>query len=198
MMQTLVQHYTLEEYRSLEETAQERHEYHNGEVLAMTGGTLEHSAISGNIHALLKSALRKTRFKPFNSDLRIWIPQHCRGVYPDVMVIEGEPKFHENRRDEVVNPQLIVEVLSRSTEAHDRGNKFMYYRSIPEFSEYLLVNQYQPVVDQYVRTDKNEWLMRSHEGLDGIINLETIGLELNTGDIYEDIVFASAANGEDS
>ncbi len=110
------------------------------------------------------------------------------------MVIEGKPKFHENRRDEVVNPQLIVEVLSSSTEAHDRGNKFMYYRSIPEFSEYLLVNQYQPVVDQYVRTDKNEWLMRSHEGLDESIGLETIGLELNIGDIYEDIVFASTTN----
>ncbi len=81
MIQTLVQHYTLEEYRSLEETAQERHEYHDGEVLAMTGGTLEHSAISGNIYALLKSALRKTRFKPFNSDLRIWIPQHRRWEY---------------------------------------------------------------------------------------------------------------------
>ena len=193
-MQTLTQQYTLGEYRSLEEAAVERHEYHDGEVVAMTGGTLEHSAISGNIYVLLKSALRKTLFKPFNSDLRIWIPRYRRGVYPDVRVIEGEPRFNDDRRDEILNPKLIVEVLSRSTEAHDRGGKFLYYRLIPEFSEYVLVSQYQPLVDQYVRTGQNEWLMRSHEGLEAIVGLETIDTALSAADIYEEVVFVSSSS----
>jgi len=140
MIQTLTPQYTLEVYRNLEETAEERHEYHDGEVVAIAGGTLEHSAISGNIYALLKSGLKGTRFKPFNRDLRIWIPDYRRGVYPDVMILEGEPRFHDDRRDEILNSLLIVAVLSRSTEAHDRGDKFFYYRSIPEFAEYLLMN----------------------------------------------------------
>ncbi|NET39703.1 MAG: Uma2 family endonuclease [Cyanothece sp. SIO1E1] len=189
MMQTLSQQYTLAEYRDLEESAIERHEYHDGIVVVMTGGTLEHCAISGNIYALLKNSLKKTRFKPFNSDLRIWVPRYRRGIYPDVMVLEGEPQFHDDRRDEVINPTLIVEVLSRSTEAYDRGNKFMYYRSIPTFSEYLLVNQYRPWVDHYIKADSRDWLMRSYEGLEASIFLKTIDLQLSSADIYDEIVF---------
>ena len=193
-MQTLTQPYTLADYRSLEETAVERHEYHDGEVIAMTGGTIERSSISGNLYALLKSALSKTRFKPFNSDMRIWIPRYRRGVYPDVMVIEGNPRCNDDRRDEILNPKLIIEVLSRSTEAYDRGDKFLYYRSIPELSEYILVNQYQPLVDQYVRTAPNEWVMRSYEGLEPDLSLKTINTSLKAADIYEDVVFASSTS----
>ena len=191
MLQTLTPQYTLEAYRNLEETAEERHEYHDGEVVAMTGGTLEHSAISGNIYALLKSGLKGRRFKPFNRDLRIWIPDYRRGVYPDVMVLEGKPRFHDDRRDEILNPLLIVEVLSRSTEARDRGDKFFYYRSIPEFSEYLLVSQYQPLVDQYIKTEKNEWLLRSHTALSTNLTLETLEIELPMTEIYESVEFVN-------
>ena len=183
---------TLTEYRRLEESAVERHEYHDGVIVTMTGGTLEHSAISGNIYAQLKHALKKTQFKPFNSDLRIWVPQYQRGIYPDVMVIEGVPKFNDQRRDEIINPKLVVEVLSRSTEAYDRGDKFMYYRSIPEFSEYLLVNQYQPRVDHYIKSTVQEWLMRSYAGLEEtVIDLKIVGVQLSMADIYEEIDFAS-------
>lgn len=191
-MQTAIQQRTLAEYRRLEETALERHEFHDGKIVAMTGGTLEHSAISGNIYALLKAALKKTSFKPFNSDLRIWVPQYRRGLYPDVMVIEGDPRFNDSRRDEVTNPKLIVEVLSRSTEASDRGNKFMFYRAVPEFSEYLLVSQYQPWVDRYIKSEGDDWLMRSYEGLSASLELTTGGVQLSLADIYEDIVFAEA------
>lgn len=189
VMQTLSQRYTLAGYRRLEESAGDRHEYHDGTIVAMTGGTIEHSAISGNIYALLKTALRKTRFKPFNSDLRIWIPRHRRGVYPDIMVIEGEAQFNDDRRDEVTNPKLVIEVLSRSTEAYDRGDKFMYYRSIPEFSEYLLVSQYQPRIDHYTRVENGDWLMRSYEDMATSIELSTVSQQLNLADIYEDIDF---------
>ena len=191
MIQTFTSTYTLAQYRRLEETAEERHEYHDGALMAMTGGTLEHSQIALNMCALLKMALRQTEFKPFNRDLRVWIPQYRRGVYPDVMVIAGEPSFNDDRRDEVLNPILIVEVLSDSTEAYDRGDKFKYYRSIPEFCEYLLVSQYQPVIDQYVKTNQNAWLMRSHEGLKAAIHLETINVDCSADDIFEDVIFSN-------
>ena len=90
-MQTLRRQYTLAEYRSLEEAAEARHEYHDGAIAEMTDGTLEHSAIAGNVYLLLRNALRRTAFKPFNSDLRVWMPAYRKGVYSDVMVIEGEP-----------------------------------------------------------------------------------------------------------
>lgn len=192
LSQTSGQQYTLAEYRRLEESANERHEYHDGKIVSMTGATLEHSAISGNIYALLRSALKKTRFKPFNSDLRIWVPQYHRGVYPDVMVIEGKPIFNDQRRDEIINPKLIVEVLSRSTEANDRGDKFMYYRAIPEFSEYLLVSQYHPWIDQYTKMASGDWLMHSCDGLDASIELQTVGVQLSLADIYEEIAFTEA------
>jgi Uma2 family endonuclease len=189
VIQALSKKYTLSEYRSLEEAAHERHEYHDGAIIAMTGGTLEHSAISGNIYTLLKNALKKTPFRPFNSDLRVWIHRYQRGVYPDVMVIEDAPQFNDNRRDEVTNPRLVVEVLSRSTEAYDRGDKFIYYRSIPEFAEYILVNQYKPWIDHYTKAKNGDWLMRSYEGLEAVITLETAVAQLGLADIYEDIIF---------
>jgi len=189
-MQTLSKLYTLSEYRALEEAAEERHEYHDGKIVAMTGGTLEHSAISGNIYALLKNALRRSDFKPFNSDLRVWIPQYSKGVYPDVSVIEGNAEFNDNRRDEVLNPRLVVEVLSNSPEAYDRGGKFIYYRSIPTFSEYLLVSQYQLWVDHYTKSENGDWILRSYASLDAQLQLTTGEVTLNLEDVYEDIVFA--------
>ncbi|MEL6351726.1 MAG: Uma2 family endonuclease [Cyanobacteria bacterium J06627_28] len=187
-MQTLKKQYTLAEYRTLQEAAEERHEYHDGEVVAMTGGTLEHSAISGNIYALLKSALRHSHFKPFNSDLRVWIPQYNKGVYPGVSVIAEEATFNDDRRDEILNPTLIVEVLSTSTEAYDRGDKFINYRSIPTFSEYLLVSQYQPWVDHYTKSENGDWILRSYDSLKAQLSLMTGGATLSLEDIYEDVI----------
>ncbi|MGB3670943.1 MAG: Uma2 family endonuclease [Phormidesmis sp.] len=189
-MQTLRKQYTLAEYRSLEESAEVRHEYHDGAIVAMTGGTLEHSAIAGNLYLLLRNALRRTTFKPFNSDLRVWIPAYRKGVYPDVMVIEGDPQFNDNRRDEIMNPTLIVEVLSRSTEAYDRGDKFKYYRSIPSFCEYMLISQYQPCVDHYVKAENGDWRLRSYESLEATIALEIADLQLALTDVYEEVAFA--------
>jgi len=181
--------YTLAEYWTLEETAAERHEYRDGDIVAMTGGTIEHSRIALNLASSFKFVLKGTPFKPFNSDLRIWIPQYRCGLYPDITIVEGEPQLHDGRRDEILNPTLIVEVLSQSTEAYDRGDKFMYYRSIAEFSEYLLVNQYRPAIDRFVRTDTNQWLMESYVGLETIVRLKTAMLELRIADVYEDVTF---------
>jgi len=191
-MQTLTRQYTLEEYRRLEETAEERHEYHDGTITAMTGGTFQHSAISLNIALALKMLSKNTPFKLANSDLRIWIPDYQKGVYPDVTVIEGEPEFSAGRHDEILNPKLIVEVLSRSTEAYDRGDKFSYYRTIPTFTEYLLVNQYRPSVEQYVKTEGGDWRFRSYEDLSLSIEIDTAADSFTLADIYEDVTFAAS------
>ena len=178
---------TLSEYRSLEESATERHEYHDGKIVAMTGGSIEHSCIAGNFYLCLALAFKGTNFKPYNSDLRIWIPQYRKGVYPDISVIQGEPELHDGRRDEILNPCLIIEVLSASTEAYDRGDKFRYYRSIPSFSEYVLVSQTEAVIDRYQRTAQNQWVLETYQGLDATIELQTGNLKLAATDLYDGI-----------
>lgn len=137
--------YTPDEYRQLEARAQQRHEYRDGEIVPMPGGSLEHSRICGNIFAYLKFLLRDTQFEPINSDLRLWVPAYNRGLYPDVMVFDGAPTLNGDRNDEVLDPIAIVEVLSPSTQAFDREDKFLFYRSIPNFCEYILVRQTVPV-----------------------------------------------------
>ena len=195
MVQAPSQTYTLAAYREFAETAEERYEFHDGHLIPMTGGTLDHSAISGNLYALLKRALKGTPTKPFNSDLRIWVPRRRRGLYADVLTITGEPQFNGDRRDEILNPQLIAEVLSPSTEARDRGEKFWFYRSIPSFCEYLLVAQDRPLIEQYVKTNTGDWLLRSREGLAATIPLAIAEVTLNAADIYEDIQFPPSVLG---
>jgi Uma2 family endonuclease len=133
--------FTPDEYRAIEETAEERHEYCNGEIIAISGGSEVHCAIACNLLIYLGFLLRDTNFRLYNSDLRVWIPEHGCGTYADLMVINGEPEFNGDRTDEILNPLLIVEVLSPSTEGYDRGEKFRKYRSLASLCEYLLVSQ---------------------------------------------------------
>jgi len=188
MITSIKRHYNLDEYRALEEKAVGRSEYRDGEIVPMPGGSLNHSRISGNIFAFLKFLLRDTQFEPINSDLRLWIPDYRRGVYPDVMVFEGEPQLNGDRRDEVLNPILIVEVLSPSTADYDRESKFRMYRSIPSFCEYLLVDQDEPFVERYSKQD-NGWLLSDFNNLERSIPLESVGREMPIGEVYRGVVF---------
>ena len=185
-------HLSLEEYRALEETAEERHEYCNGETIAMPGGSLAHSTIACNFLIYLGFLLRDTDFRLYNGDLRIWIPESQCGTYADVFVINGEPEFNGDRTDEILNPLLIVEVLSPSTEGYDRGDKFRKYRSIPSFEEYLLVSQTEPYIEQYYNLDREgndraSWQV--YEGLEGSIFLHSLNVEVPMSEIYRRINF---------
>lgn len=188
MISTIKRQYSLDEYRALEEKAEGRNEYRDGEIVPMPGGTLKHSRIGGNIFAFLKFLLRDTQFEPINSDLRLWIPEYRRGVYPDVMAFDGEPQLNGERLDEVLNPILIVEVLSPSTADYDHQNKFRLYRSIPSFSEYLLVEQDEPFVERYTKQTQG-WLLSEFKGLEVSISLESVGVELPMAEIYRGVVF---------
>ena len=180
---------SLEEYRNLETSAETKHEYHDGEIIEMTGGSINHNRLVRNLIRLLDNALRKTIYEVFPSDLRLWIPQYNRGLYPDLMIIAGEPLFSDNRNDEILNPCLIIEVLSPSTSSYDRGDKFRYYRSIPQLNQYLLVSQGEILIESYSKTSENHWLLQEYIPARGIISLDSLGISLNLADIYEGIDF---------
>jgi Uma2 family endonuclease len=187
--QTEQRYYTREEYLALEETAEYKSEYHDGEIIAMTGGTTNHNSIIVNLIAHLKFGLRGSNYKLFTSDVRLWIPRYRRYVYPDVMVIQGEPVYEGSGTTEVTNPLLIVEVLSNSTRNYDRGDKFDYYRSIPEFREYILIDQYKFQVEQLVKTAEGKWSLTYYESSDAILVLDSIDFQMPLTDIYERIEF---------
>jgi Uma2 family endonuclease len=197
MITNVERRYNLDEYRAIEEKAEGRSEYRDGQIVPMPGGSLNHSRISGNVFAFLKFIKRDTQFEPINSDLRLWIPDSRRGLYPDVMVFEGEPQLNSDvydkpqerlRQDEVLNPILIVEVLSPSTADYDRESKFGMYRSIKSFREYLLIEQDEPFVERYSKQTQG-WLLSEFNDLERSIPLESIGIELPIAEIYRGVVF---------
>nr|WP_275974358.1 Uma2 family endonuclease [Argonema galeatum] len=184
--------FTPDEYRAIEETAEERHEYCNGEMIDMSGGSEVHSAIACNLLIYLGFLLRDTDFRLYNSDLRVWIPEYQCGTYTDLMVVNGEPELNGDRTDEILNPLLIVEVLSPSTEAYDRGEKFRKYRSLCSFCEYVLVSQTEPYIEQYHNLDRNSnnrWQWQVYDLLEQSIVLHSLNIELPLSEIYRRLNF---------
>ena len=181
---------TLEEYRAIAEKAEGRYEYRNREMIVLSGGTATHSRITVEITICLNISVRRTNFQVYNGDMRIWIPNFNQGTYADVLVVNGDPEFNDDRTDEILNPLLIVEVLSPSTEAYDRGDKFRKYRSISSFCEYLVVSQSETYVEQYLRLEKGDrWQLQTYDQLDQIIFLESLKIELPLQEIYRRVDF---------
>jgi Uncharacterized protein conserved in cyanobacteria len=189
LVQSKEKFYSPDKYRELEETAEFRNEYRDGEIVQMSGGSINHSRIIRNLSRVLGNLLEGQPYELFHNDLRLWIPRYRRGTYPDVMVIEGEPVFNEGRSDEILNPMLIVEVLSKSTNNFDKDDKFRFYRSIPELREYVLVSQYEFLVEQYIKTDSNEWLFREYEGETATVSFASVGVQMSMSEIYVKVVF---------
>ncbi|HEY9826492.1 MAG TPA: Uma2 family endonuclease [Stenomitos sp.] len=151
MVQTKPQLYTTEEYLELEKKADHKSEYRDGNVVAITGGTTNHNKLAGTLYAYLLFALKKLGCNVYIGDVRLWIPQYRQYTYPDVMMMRGQPLYADDSKTTVCNPTLIAEVLSKSTQNYDQGDKFMYYRSIPEIQEYLLIDQKQFYVIQHTK-----------------------------------------------
>jgi Uma2 family endonuclease len=189
--------YTTDEYLALEVEAETRNEYRNGEILPMTGGTPAHNEITGDLIFLLKAALKGKPYSIFVTDQRLWIPKKSIYTYPDVMVVSRPIELQLGRKDTVINPVLIAEVLSDSTKAYDspletlrdRDEKFEAYRSIETFQEYLLIDQYKPHVEQYAKQDTNRWLFTEYNGQDARVPLASISVEIALVDLYESIEF---------
>jgi Uma2 family endonuclease len=195
-MQTQTRYYTPEEYLELEEKAEYKSEYRDGEIIPMTGGTTNHNKIAGNFYAYLKFGLKKQNYDVYIGDVRLWIPRYRQHTYPDIMVIQGEPIYTGANTTTVMNPLLIVEVLSKSTSNYDQSDKFMYYRSIPEFKEYILINQYQYHVMQYVKTDDSKWIFTELQSESDILTLETIDFQIALSDLYEQVNFTQVDENE--
>ena len=185
-MQLQTQHhkYTTEEYLQLEEQAEFKHEYHDGEIFPMTGGTTNHNEICLNLAANLKFGLKKQNYRVYIGDVRLWIPRYRVYTYPDVMVIKGEPVYADRGTTTVTNPILIAEVLSKSTQNYDQGDKFAYYRSIPEIQEYILISQKQQYIMQYSKTDAGKWLLSEYRIEDAAFKLASVDFELELSEIY--------------
>ncbi len=188
MTQALEQRtYTPEEYFEFELPSQLRHEYVNGEIRLMTGGTPNHNDIAGNLYILLKLALKGKACRTFYADQRLWIPNCNIYTYPDVMVVETPLQLQERRTDTLINPCLIAEVLSKSTQDYDRSGKFVAYRTIETFQEYLLIDQYRVYVEHYVKTAAHQWLLSEYSDLQVTLNLNTVDVQIKIADLYENI-----------
>lgn len=186
--QTPKRSYTPSEYLALEEVAAFRSEYHDGEIVPMTGGTADHNQIALNLATFLRSILRGRNYRVYMNDMRLWIPRYREYTYPDLMVIEGTPVFEGERKTTIINPSLIIEVLSNSTRNYDKGEKFDYYRSVPEFKEYILVEQYKPYIAQYRKTSEG-WLLAEYESLDTVLVMRAIDLQIPLSEIYDLVEF---------
>lgn len=180
---------TAQEYLALEVESDVRHEYCNGEIIPMTGGTPAHNEIAATLIFLLKTALRKRPYSIFVTDQRLWIPEVDVYTYPDVMVTARPPELKPDRRDTVLNPILVAEVLSHSTEKNDRGDKFAAYRTIPVFQEYVLIAQDKPQVERYFKQGEDQWLFTEYRDLSATFTLQSVGVEIALTELYEAIEF---------
>lgn len=178
---------TPEEYLALERKAERKSEYHNGEIFAMAGTSESHNLIVANVIAELRTGLKRSDCKVYPSDMRLKIPSTSLYTYPDVVVVCSKPQFDDEHQDTLLNPILIVEVLTQSSEAYDRGKKFEYYRKIESLAEYLLISQDSHKIEHYSRQPENQWLLSEMAGLQNMVELAAIGCELDLAEVYDKV-----------
>lgn len=186
--------YTAQEYLELEVNSLDRHEFINGEIILMAGGSPDHNEIALNLGGALKLALKGKPYRTFSPDQRLWIPQLNNYTYPDLIVVAKPIELQSGRTDTITNPLLIAEVLSKGTRAYDRDDKFAAYRSIPSFQEYLLIDQYRLRVEQYSKTDANKWIFSEYSCAGDRLMLTSVQVEIAIADLYENIEFDVVQN----
>ncbi len=187
-----LKHLTVAEYQQLEIDSDTKYEYHDGIVYSMAGGTIEHGLIVGNTFGEIKFALRKQSINctVTNSEVKLHVLESNKFLYPDCMVVCGEIETSKKDENSVTNPIVIIEVLSTSTENYDRGTKFHTYRSIKSLKEYILVDQYMPVVEIFTRKG-DLWKIEKLEGMEKHLELVSLGISINMQNIYEKVDFKS-------
>ena len=184
--------FSLDDYIARERAATHKSEFYRGEIFAMTGGSLRHNDIAGNIYHALRTLLNGRDCRPYNSDQRIKVEPAGLFTYPDVSVICGPPKLDARDDAAVTNPRVIFEVLSESTESYDRGKKFDLYRGMVSLVEYILVSQQEPHIERFVRQSDNSWLLTEAKGLDQFVDLAAIECRLSLRDVYDNVPFPPA------
>jgi Uma2 family endonuclease len=192
MQLTQKQYYTPEEYLELEATADYKSEYIDGQIIPMAGASINHNRISLNLSSGLNFAFKNQNYEVFMGDMRLWIPQKLIYTYPDVIIIADEAEFFNNRTDTITNPQVIIEVLSKSTKSYDREDKFAAYRTIPTFQEYLLIDQNRIHVEQFSKIGKKRWNLCEYDEEDENISLVTVPFTISLQDLYNKVNFEVA------
>jgi Uma2 family endonuclease len=180
-------HYTPEEYLALERQAEYKSEYFDGEIFAMTGASRRHNLVSANVLASLHGQLRKRPCEIYPSDMRVKVSPTGLYTYPDVVIVCGEPTFDDKQKDTLLNPTVLVEVLSKSTASYDRGEKFEHYRKLDSLAEYLVIAQNKYHAEHYVRQIDNRWLLSETDDVQKTIHLSSIECDLALADIYDKV-----------
>jgi len=183
--------YTPEEYLALERKAEHRSEYFAGEIFAMSGASEQHNLIAGNVFAALHAQFRGRPCRAYMSDMRVKVSPTGLYTYPDVVALCDEPQFDDEQKDTLLNPTIIIEVLSPSTEAYDRGGKFGHYRKLASLAEYVLISQEEPHVEHYVRQPDNQWLLSEASNLQDTISLPSLNCALLLADVYDKVEFGT-------
>jgi Uma2 family endonuclease len=181
--------YTREEYLALEETAEYKSEYRDGEIIPMAGGTTNHNKIAGNLYFNFRVAFKQDNYEIFIGDVRLWISRYNIYTYPDLMIIQDKPIYEGKKTTTVTNPSIIIEVLSSSTSNYDKGKKFRYYRSLSSFKEYILIDQYSLFVEHFAKTEENKWLLTEYEKEDAILSFVSLNFAITLQDIYQKVDF---------
>ena len=181
---------SIQDYLDIEASADTCYEYHNGKIFAMAGGTIEHGLISGNTFGEIKFGLRnaKKACQVINSEVKLHVDQANKFLHPDVMVVCGDLERSDSTPHAIVNPTVIIEVLSKTTERYDRGDKFFAYRQISTLKEYILIDQYQVLVDAYQRRG-DLWKISRLTDMTQVLRLSSLGLEINIASLYEGVEF---------
>ena len=185
--------YTPEEYLALERKAEYKSEYFAGEIFAMSGASERHNLIVGNVFAMLHIQLRKRPCRVYMSDMRVRVSPTGLYTYPDIVALCGEPQFDDEQKDTLLNPAVIIEVLSPSTEAYDRGEKFAHYRKLSSVAEYVLISQEKPHVEHFVRQPDNQWLLSETSNLHDAVQLPSINCALALDEVYEKVEVEASA-----
>jgi Uma2 family endonuclease len=181
--------WTVKDYLAYERANPQRHEYLNGKIYAMAGASANHNLITGNAYASLHSQLRKRPCVVYPSDMRVKISRTGLYTYPDISVVCGEPQFEDEHRDTLLNPLVMVEVLSPSTETYDRGKKFQHYRTLASLQEHLLIAQDSYRIEHYTRQADERWLLSDVNQVDAVLTLAAIQCSLAVADVYEKVTF---------
>jgi Uma2 family endonuclease len=192
MSQQIVPYVSPEEYLRLERQSEYKSEYLNGEIFAMSGASRKHNLITGNIGSELNQQLRGKPCEAYMSDMRVKVTATGLYTYPDVVVVCGEPKFEDTFVDTLLNPTLLVEVLSQSTERYDRIAKSSYYRTLDSLSEHLLVAQDEVRLEQYVKQTDGRWVLFEYSALENVVELSSISCSLALRDVYDKVSFDQA------
>lgn len=177
--------FTIEEYLEYENASEEKHEYYQGEIFAMSGPKVTHNIIAGNLFGEIQQKLKGRTCKPFNSDQRIYIPQNTLFTYPDISIICGDILTKDNDEWNIINPAVLIEVLSPSTRNYDKGEKFGLYRDIASLKEYIIVDSEKVHIEVFRINATGHWELEEYKTINGQLEVRAIGLFISMSDVYE-------------